>query len=68
MTARPTLNPATPVERARRARRIIANVAKSLSCGGDTALKQDIITAYCDGRIDQETAMRLIREWGLKSA
>lgn len=56
--------------RRRAAERIIAKLADKLSCRGDpdTELKQKIIAQYADGRIDQETAMRLIADLGLKHA
>lgn len=52
------------------AQRIIARVADLLTGKADrkTQLKQQIIDEYSDGRIDQETAMRLIREMGLRHA
>lgn len=56
--------------RRRAAERIIAKLADKLSCRDDpdTELKQKVIDKYCNGDIDQETAMKLIRDLGLKHA
>lgn len=60
----------TPIDRGRKAEaeRIITEIVARMKPDLETAVKQAIISDYCDGKITESEAMQQIKALGLKHA